>query len=737
MTLNQARSVALLAVLALSQCSCLSSEEDVVDIDVYRERLAALSERDFFQDTIIVDRHGVLLAELAPRGRRIWTSIEDIPLALQQAVIATEDKTFRDNAGVDTSAVARALVQNAQAGDTVSGASTITMQLVRLVAFEPELRYEASLDRKVLEAQLAAEVAEQYTKDEILESYLNVAYYGAGAYGVEAAAREYFSCNARELTLGQSTLLAGLLQAPSHLNPRTNLEGALTRRDTVLGLMVETGYLTDEEVREALSERIAISEPQEMPVRRARHFVDFVLSELPTLVGPRLAARGGFTVTTTLDAALEERLAGIAARHVRALESRHDLTDAAVVVVRPETGEILAMVGGLDYDDPEHGQVNVTVSPRQPGSAFKPITYAAAIEQGMSPASLLWDVPWQFEVGDGTVYEPRNYDDRYRGPVRMREALGNSLNAASVHLLYDVGVAKVHALASEMGLVLDPDPWHYGLTLTLGGAEAPLLDLVGAYAAIAAGGRHADPTSILHVRPLEGGAAAYVLRPQPTRAVAPQTAWLVSDMLSDPDARRPAFAPGGPLETSRVTAVKTGTTNDFRDNVTVGYTEYVAVGVWTGNKDGRPMRDVLGITGAAPIWHDAMEEIFADTALMLELGGGDLPASGFPEPPGITRGPVCDLSTLTTDGRCRTFDEVFADGTYYPERGLIFDSFVLSSARRTAYDANTVCAMQQGTQHPSAQVLLVAPEDPLLADQVREWAQSHGVRVSPAPCSDR
>jgi membrane peptidoglycan carboxypeptidase len=453
-----------------------------------------------------------------------------------------------------------------------------------------------------------------------------------------------------------------------------------------------------------------------------------VAARLPALLGEDVVARGGLTVTTSLDLGLHERLQALAAEHVAALAEAHDLTDAAVVALRPGSGEVLALVGGIDYDRPGDGQVNAATSPRQSGSAFKPITYAAALERGWTPASLLWDIPMSFGDGSGGSYQPVNYDGRYRGPVRLRQALAGSLNAAAVGLLADVGLPEVHALALRMGLPLDPDPWHYGLALTLGAADVPLLDLTAAFAAFGAGGRWTAPQPVLRVQRAGDGAELFRAAPAPEAVVSEETAWLVSDILSDTSAREPVFAADGPLTTSRPAAVKTGTTNDFRDNLTVGYTPYLAVGVWAGNKDGRPMRDVLGITGAAPIWHDAMEAVFADERLLALLGDGALPAPEFPVPPGIVQADVCDLNTVTDGGLCRQYQEVFGARGPDGDFGSAFDWFTVGGGA-----GDTRCG-EAGA--PGAEVLLVPPRDPALAAQVRRWAADRDILVAPGRCDE-
>ena len=717
------------AIAAVALAGCVDQPDPKVSLDAYRQRLAALDRMEFFQTAYIVDRNGALLAELAPEGYRSWVDLHEIAPTLRHAVVATEDRSFYSNTGVDTSAVARAVIQNAQAGETVSGASTITMQLVRLVAFDANERFEQSLERKVREAHLAAEIAERFTKDEILAAYLNVAYFGHRAYGAEAAAQVYFGRSARQLTPAQSTLLAGLLQAPSRLDPLADLAAARERQRVVLNSMVEAGYLTRAAVETIWSQPLGFVVETENPPRRARHFVDYVLAQLPDLIGPEVATRGGFTVTTTLDLAFSERVARIASGHVAALRPQHDLGDAAVVAVRPGTGEIIAMVGGVDYDEPGAGQVNVTVSARQAGSAFKPITYAAALEAGYTPADVLWDVPLQF--GGPAGYQPRNYDGQYRGPVRMRQALASSLNAASVALLADVGLARVHDLATVLGLRLHPDPWSYGLSLTLGGAETRLLDLTGAYAAFAAGGRYTPATGVLAVERTRDGVVLYAHEPRPRQVVSPQTAYQITSMLSDAEARRSAFGTGGPLQTTRPTAVKTGTTDDYRDNLTIGYTPYIAVGVWAGNKDGRAMRNVAGITGAAPVWHDTMEALFGSEELLVELGDGRFPPFDFAPPPGLVRAEVCDLATFAVGGGCRAYSEVFAAGRRVGDPGAAYDLFAL---RRPGVGdgGGAMCAFPDRS---SGRAMLLPPRQAELAQQVRRWAGTRGFDVAPPLCA--
>ncbi len=702
--------------------------EHVPDLDAYRSRLQAIETRALPQTTWVLDRHGELLAELVPEeGYRTWRSLDSIPIALQQAVVATEDRSFFENRGFDRRAVARAALQNSNRGETVSGASTITMQLVRLIAFDPAERFEVSMERKLREVYLAAEIDEAFSKDEILEAYLNAAFFGNRAQGVEAAARRYFGKPVGDLGVAESTLLAGLVQAPAALDPRRNPQGARERQRTVLDSMIEAGYLSSSEAEVVWMTPLTLVDPPDAPPRRNRYFLDYLLQvELPRRLGSELTARGGFTVTTSLDAAFDDRLTEIAATHMASLRSAHDLSAASVVAMRPGSGEILSMVGGVDYDDPRDGQVNMALAPRQLGSTFKPIGYAAFIEAGGSPASLLWDVPFRFQAG-GESYEPVNYDGRYRGPVRLRQALANSMNTAAIDVAAQLGLESLHAKAIEMGLSLDPRPSQYGISLVLGGGAVPLLDMVGAYSAFAAGGRHVEPTGVLQVVDASSGRLLYQHRPAPRRVLDARAAWLITDILSAAEARRPAFGDAQSLRTSHPSAVKTGTSNDFRDNTTVGYTPYLTIGVWTGNKDNRPMRDVLGITGAAPIWKASMEAAFADPRVMRVLAGdAEQPPAVFARPTGLEQTEVCDLDSLTVSGSCRSYREWTISGRDSATSVQGYGFYRLGPGGD--------CSIAASRDEPGARAFLEVLRPPEMAGVIRDWSRSNGVATAPQGC---
>jgi penicillin-binding protein 1C len=630
-------------------------------------RLTAYDQSQSFQTTRIFDRNGVLLYEIFGEGKRTRVPLTAIPADLINATVATEDRTFWDNPGVDLPAIAGAFWRNTQAGEIQSGASTITQQLVRHVAFSYEERTEQSMRRKLKEALLAIVLTRMKSKDEILELYLNEIYYGNLAYGVEAAAQTYFGRPAVELTRAEATMLAGLPQSPAQLdpyNPNPLARAAVRERHaTVLELMVRRGYLSPAEAEATRDEEL-----HWVPLRAsvvAPHFVFYVRQLLEELHGPDVVAHGGLRVTTSLDVRYQALAEEIARAHVGRLRDAHNLTNAALVAIKPGTGEILAMLGSVDYyDDAIDGRVNVALAERQPGSAIKPLTYAAAFEQGFSPADVLWDVETRFPQYDGSAYIPVNYDGRFHGPVRVRDALANSYNIPAVQLLRYVGVERLIDFSHRLGITgLRRGTSVYGLALTLGGGEVRLLDLTAAFGAFANGGAIAgrpvpeqrrlegnpalEPLAILRVEDSAGRLLWTAPQVAPEAVLDPRIAYQITSILSDNIARSPAFGADSPLKLDRPAAVKTGTSNDFRDNWTIGYTPGLVVGVWAGNSDNSPMVDVSGIRGAAPIWHDFVTGIYAVPALQAELAiDGQLPPDDFVRPPGLVDQPVCVLASL-------------------------------------------------------------------------------------------
>ncbi|MCP4357770.1 MAG: penicillin-binding protein [Chloroflexi bacterium] len=622
----------------------------------------------------ITDRYGRPLYDMidSEYGRNTVLPLDQIPLALQQATIATEDKTFYQNPGVDGLGILRALVSNVRDGEIVSGGSTITQQAVRNLLMGYEERSQVSLRRKAREAALAWLVTRQYSKDEILALYLNQMYYGGMAYGVDAAAQTYFGKSATELTLAESALIAGLPQAPALYNPLLEPEAAKARQTAVLGLMVEQNFITQAEADLAGREQMRYA-ANPYPVA-APHFVMMVQAELDKLFPQEtLYTGGGLTVRTTLDLNWQEHAEGIVQEQIERLNQPlnggpgHFAHNASLVAIHPQTGEVMALVGNLDFFDEAHdGAINMALVPRQPGSALKPIVYAAGMDpkrgRPFTPAAVFYDVRTVFMTHENDPYVPVNFSRNEHGPVLLRQALGSSLNIPAVVALDTAGVAETMALAAEMGIGTLGEPDEYDLSFALGGGPVRLYDLTTAFAAFANGGSRIEPTILLDVTDVAGNVLYQSSEPQPVRALDERVAWLVSDMLSDDDARIMSFGENSILNLGRTAAVKTGTTNDFHDNWTVGYTPDLVVGVWVGNADNKPMQAITGVSGAGPIWHMFMRTVLA--------GEPDKP---FPQPEGLAQVEVCDLSGLLPSEACPfRRREWFIQGTQPTEQDTFY-----------------------------------------------------------------
>lgn len=620
-----------------------------------------------FETTRIYDRNGDLLYEILDptAGRRTFTTLDKISPYLVAATIATEDKSFYSHPGFDWTAIVRAFWQNFQGKGTVSGASTITQQLARYLLLSPEERTEQSYMRKVREALLAAEITRRYTKDQILELYLNEFYYGNLAYGIEAASETYFDTTADKLDLAQASFLAGLPQAPAVYDVYHNREATRNRQKQVLTLMYEASneekciYVSNSDERmcvnadEAVAAYTALENYQFNPpdvLIRYPHWVTYVRSLLETQFDAQTIYRSGFSVYTTLDPALQDMAEERVKQQVDSLAA-YDANNGALVAIQPSTGEILAMVGSADfYNDAIDGQVNMATSAtRQPGSSIKPVTYIAAFEKGWTPATLIWDVPSEFPPsGDPNdprpPYIPVNYDERFHGPVTVRTALANSYNIPAVKTLKFDGIYDdpstpnedgMLAVARKLGITsLTRD--DYGLSLTLGGGEVSLLEMTGAYAVIANGGNRVPQVAILKILDHTGNVVYDYQPPAGDQVIRPEHAFLITSILSDNEARTPMFGANSVLRLPFPAAAKTGTSNDYRDNWTLGYTPDLAVGVWVGNADYTPMKDVTGLTGAAPIWSQFMQ------AAVPQLTGGN--PTPFTRPSGIVDRVICEIS---------------------------------------------------------------------------------------------
>lgn len=564
--------------------------------------------------TKIYDRNNVLLYDIFTDQRRSPVKFEDIPPFLKNATIATEDKNFYQHEGFDASGILRGFSRLFTSG-RAQGGSTITQQLVKNVL----LSSERSLPRKIKEFILAVQIERKYSKDEILQMYLNEAPYGGTAWGVGAAADIYFGKQPRELTLLESAILAGLPQRPSTYSPYgSNSKGYIERTTNVLRRMREDGYITQEQEKEALSQLEDVKFIGKGASLKAPHFVMYVKDLLEQKYSTNLVEQGGLKVTTTLDWELQEKAQQIIAEEIEKVESLQ-ITNGAAVVMDPNNGHILAMVGSKDFSAEDYdGQVNVALSLRQPGSAIKPVTYVTGLRKGYTASTLLMDVPTVFPGGIGQPdYAPVNYDGKYRGPVQVRYALANSLNIPAVKMLALVGVENMLTTAYQMGLkTLEPTSQNlsrFGLSVTLGGGEVRLLDLTSAYSAFANGGKKYEPVSVLKVEDAKGKVLEEHQEKEGKEVLDPAEAFIISDILSDPEARADVFGTQSALAIGgRKVAAKTGTTNDARDNWTIGWTPQVVAGVWVGNNDNSPMKKVAsGTTGAAPIWRKIINAALA------------------------------------------------------------------------------------------------------------------------------
>ena len=540
------------------------------------------------ESTVVVDRRGVPLYEaLSESGTRsVILTADRLPPLLAAATIAVEDHRFRFHPGVDPIATVRAAVANLTGWRTAEGGSTITQQVAKLLLTRQAPHRRRGVAAKISEAVLALRLEHRFRKREILAMYLNLASYGNQIAGAERASHAYFARPAAMLTPAQAAFLAGLPQRPSGFNPHRHRDSAIARQHSVLRRMMKTNVLTAAEFDEARQEHLVLA--RESAPFSAPHLVKMALDRF----GPTRPGR----IQTTLDRELQTDVAGIISSR-RELLTRHGAANVAVVVLENASADWLAWEGSGDYFDEVHGgTINGPVVARQPGSALKPFTYALAFEQGFTPASVLPDVPSHFPTAEpGILYTPRNYDGRYRGPLRTRLALAGSENVPAVALAATLGVPGLVRFLERAGLTtFDRNPSYYGLGLTLGNAEVRLDELVGAYAALARGGEWMAPDY------LRGSARAR------RDLVSPRTAFWIADILSDPEAREYIFGRGGNLEFPFSVAVKTGTSQAYHDNWTIGFSRHVTVGVWVGNFDRTPLRDSTGVTGAGPIFHAVM-----------------------------------------------------------------------------------------------------------------------------------
>lgn len=664
----------------------------------------------------IVDRNGKLLYEVIAEesGRHVVFPFEKIPEACKRATIATEDRSFYRNSGMDLRGVLRSVWINLQGGNTIAGGSTITQQVARNLLMDDSERSERTLRRKLREIILAWKLTASFEKDDILALYLNQTYYGGMAYGIESAAQTYFGKSVERLDLAECALLAGMPQAPAVYNPFSNPDASRERQQVVLGLMQDAGLISAGQAQLAGDEKLVFAESP-YPIE-APHFVMLVRNQIDRLFSPeQVYESGGLVIRTTLDLDWQKHAERAVLTQLEKLAKAegglgHNMNNAALVAVDPHTGDVLTMVGSPDYFDVDHaGAINMAVTPRQPGSALKPLVYAAALSQesGWTAATMLLDVRTDFLTLDGKAYTPQNYDLREHGPVLVREALASSLNIPAVIALQHIGLDRLFNLSQKMGIDTLEDPQDYDLSLALGGGAVRLLDLSAAYGVFANGGSRVEPRFILDVHDLSGDLLYAAPASSQVKVLDPRIAWLISDILSDNDARRLGFGANSALRLDRPAAVKTGTTSNFHDNWTVGYTPDLVVGVWAGNTNYEPMRNVNGLTGAAPIWHEFMRTVLADT-----------PKRAFVQPDGLVQEEICALSGLIPTQAC-TYRrrEWFLQGTQ-PTK---FDSFY----REVVIDQRTgrLATVQTPVNERKRKIVLDLPP------QAWSWAHAQGITL--------
>jgi len=639
-------------------------------------QLSKVDTYQSFQSSFFYDRGGNELYEAFDEGRRVLVPFERLPKDLINATVAVEDDSFWDNIGVDVAATGVALLKyvGAGSGTRTPGGSTITQQVVRNILFDYAKRNEISAQRKAEEIVLAILLTNRRSKQDILTMYLNEIYYGNLAYGSQMAAQILFGKDVQDLTLGESALIAGLPQAPGDLdplNPDPEVQNNVyARQREVLAQMLDEKYITQQQMDAALAEGLTFVAPSVS--LKAPHFTVYAKNELEHLMTdlgytPEDIARGGLRVYTTIDQEINAMAQTAAVNQVAGL-ARQNVSNAAVVVIKPLTGEILGMVGSIDYNSQTiDGRVNVTIALRQPGSTMKPFTYSAAMERGMTPGDVIWDTKTDIGIAGQPGYSPRNYDGRFHGPVTMRTALSNSYNIPAVQTLRLVGVDYLLLFMKRLGVTsFSDDPAQYGLSLTLGGGEISLLELTNAYSVFPNAGNYVPPTSIRCIlnsnnemiyqyehgcpngdwkvteRTVDRSASGQLV-------LDPRVAFVISDILGDNAARTPAMGSTSPLRTDGIgSSVKTGTTNDYKDNWTVGYTRNVAIGVWAGNNDGSPMIGSSGLTGAAPIWNEVIRGIYGSPSAMASLAiDGALQPDGPDNPGGMSQQRMCDVRRLT------------------------------------------------------------------------------------------
>ncbi len=682
-----------------------------------------LSASNLSQSTKIFDRDEILLYDIYEDQNRTYVELKDIAKTLQLATIAIEDKDFYTNDGYSIWGYLRA-ARDAIIFRQVTGASTLTQQLVKNTL----LTSERSLPRKIKEFILAIEVDKRYTKNQVLELYLNVAPYGGTSVGVEAASEGFFGKKAKDLTLVESAILAALPQQPTYYNPHGNNPKAYIDRTTdVLRRMREDEYITKKQEADAVKALPNVKFKVQQHAIKAPHFSFYVKDLLVKQFGEKMVQEGGLQVTTTLNYKLQEKAEEIVLEEVDAARLLK-VSNGASLVMDPNNGEILAMIGSKDFFATESattkkgetvtfdGQFNIiTQALRQPGSSIKPVMYATALEKGYTAASLIMDTKTIFPNQGEKDYEPHNYDGKFHGPIQMRFALANSFNITAVKMLALIGVKNMLTTANNIGLTTlaptDENVKRFGLSITLGGGEVHVLDMATAYSAFANGGNRVEPVAILKVTDRKGKVLYEHNEASPKRVLSEEVAFIISNILLDNSARTTTFGSNSYLNiTSRQVAVKTGTTDDKRDNWTIGWTPNVVVVTWVGNNDNSPMGNVAsGVTGAAPIWRK----------IILEAVKGR-PNEEFKKPENVVEVTIDALGGgQPVDGQ-GTRKEFFIKGTEPQGPGSIYKQIKVSKedTNKLASDSE----IEKG-EYETRKFIVFTESDPFSGDGKNRWQE--------------
>ncbi len=670
-------------------------------------KLAAVSQ----SSSVFYDRDGKVLFEISKDKNRVPVKFDEISDKMKQATISIEDKNFYKHRGISQVGMIRAII-NITRGGGLQGGSTITQQLIKNVLLDQR----QTVTRKIKEVMLATLVEKRYSKDEILEMYLNESPYGGNYWGIGSAAKGYFDKAPKDLNLVESAFLAGLPQRPNYYSPFYNEDGAWRERTkAVLRRIREDGKITRAVEREAAVQvdNLRFSTPK--LAINAPHFVFYVRDLIEKEYGPNILSQG-IRVKTTLSLDVQKKAQKIVQDEVKALKGAK-VGNGAAVVIDSKTGEVLAMVGAYDFDNKDYGNFNAATGLRQPGSAIKPFTYGLALEKGYTASTVLMDLKTTFPVTGQPDYVPVNYDDKFRGPIQVRFALGNSINVPAVKMLAMVGISDFLQKAEDVGMEsLAPTQANlnrFGLSITLGGGETTLLDLTSAYSVFARGGDYIEEQSILEIKDYKGKKLFKAKKPNKKRAFSEEISFIISHILSDNVARAEAFGPNSYLRIpGKTAAVKTGTTNDKRDNWTVGYTNDVTVGVWVGNNDNTPMdsRIASGITGASPIWSKIMTELLKKDY-----------KDGILEKPAKVKALTVDayLGGLPKDGH-PTRSEYYVEGTEPKDVSSFYKKLKISKANGKI--ANDV-EIRQGA-YDEKEFIVITENDPVSTDGKNRWQEA-------------